>query len=114
MVVSGAAGAVGSIVGQIAKIMGCKTIGIAGTDEKCQWLMDELKFDNVINYRKENVEMSLQEIAPDGIDCYFDNVGGELSSSVISQMNEFGRISVCGSISTYNERECVSPKGKLM
>lgn len=72
--VSGAAGAVGNVVGQIAKIKGCKVIGIAGSDVKTAWLRDTLKFDHVINYKKANIDKALQEVAPEGVDCYFDNV----------------------------------------
>ncbi|KAL7299154.1 hypothetical protein TKK_0007753 [Trichogramma kaykai] len=103
LVVSGAAGAVGSHVGQIGKILGLKVIGIAGTDEKCKWLVNELRFNHAINYKTENVEDALRKAAPNGVDCYFDNVGGELSSIVIHQMKDMGRISVCGSISSYND-----------
>lgn len=102
VVVSGAAGAVGTIVGQIAKIKGCKVIGIAGSDDKCAWLTKELGFDHAINYKTEAVGELLKKYAPDGVDCYFDNVGGGLSSIVIEKMRDFGRISVCGSISSYN------------
>lgn len=102
VVVSGAAGAVGHLVGQIAKNIGCKVIGIAGSDEKCAWLTNEIGFDHAINYKTESIDQVLKMFAPDGVDCYFDNVGGEISSSVIYQMREFGRISVCGSISAYN------------
>lgn len=102
VVVSSAAGAVGSVVGQIAKIKGCTVIGIAGDDNKCDWLTKELGFDHAINYKNESVNEVLKKYAPNGVDCYFDNVGGELSSTVISQMRDFGRISVCGSISSYN------------
>lgn len=102
VVVSGAAGAVGSIVGQLAKIKGCKVIGIAGSDDKCAWLTEEMGFDHAINYKTEAVADVLKKYAPDGVDCYFDNVGGGLSSIVINSMREFGRISVCGSISSYN------------
>lgn len=109
VVVTGAAGAVGSIVGQIAKIRGCKVIGIAGSDLKCEWLTRELKFDHAINYKSENVIENLRKRAPDGVDCFFDNVGGETSSSVISHMNDHGRIAVCGSISAYNAED--SQKG---
>lgn len=100
--VSGAAGAVGSIVGQIAKLKGCKVIGIAGSDNKCKWLKNDLGFDHVINYKTQDISAALSEAAPDGVDCYFDNVGGEISSSVINQMRDFGRIAICGSISCYN------------
>ncbi|KAF7275307.1 prostaglandin reductase 1-like isoform X2 [Rhynchophorus ferrugineus] len=111
VVVSGAAGAVGSHVGQIAKIKGCTVIGIAGSDEKCKWITHELGFDHAINYKTQDVEQALQELAPKGIDCYFDNVGGEISSTVLSQMNLFGRVSVCGAISGYNDEK---PKAAVL
>lgn len=101
-VVTGAGGAVGSVVGQIAKILGCTVIGFAGTDAKCNWLKKDLGFDYAFNYKTVNVTSALREAAPDGIDCYFDNVGGELSSLILNEMRQFGRISVCGSISSYN------------
>lgn len=114
VVVSGAAGAVGTIVGQIAKIKGCKVIGIAGSDDKCAWLTEELGFDHAINYKTEAVGELLKKYAPKGVDCYFDNVGGGLSSIVIGEMRDFGRISVCGSISSYNspvnDFYCFKPK----
>ncbi|XP_049941132.1 prostaglandin reductase 1-like [Schistocerca serialis cubense] len=103
VVVSGAAGAVGSIVGQIARIKGCKVIGITGSDVKVKWLKEELGFDHAINYKTVNVEKALKEAVPDGADVYFDNVGGEQSSAVIANMKHRGRISVCGCISSYNE-----------
>ncbi|XP_072386098.1 prostaglandin reductase 1-like isoform X2 [Diabrotica undecimpunctata] len=103
VVVSGAAGAVGSHVGQIAKIKGCTVIGIAGSDEKGKWLTEELGFDHFINYKTANIPEELKKAAPKGIDCYFDNVGGEISSAVLHQMNLYGRISVCGSIANYND-----------
>ncbi|CAH0761934.1 unnamed protein product [Diatraea saccharalis] len=102
VVVTGAAGAVGTVVGQIAKIKGCTVIGFAGTDEKCQWLQS-LGFDKAFNYKTVDASKVLKEAAPSGIDCYFDNVGGELSSIIISQMNVRGRVAVCGSISAYND-----------
>ncbi|XP_071453878.1 prostaglandin reductase 1-like [Hetaerina americana] len=102
VVVTGAAGAVGSLVGQIARIRGCRVIGFAGSDEKCRWLKEDLKFDSAFNYKKVTVAQALEEAAPDGVDCYFDNVGGETSSEIIRRMNTFGRIAVCGSISSYN------------
>lgn len=103
VVVSGAAGAVGSHVGQLAKVKGCKVIGFAGSDDKVKWLTDDLKFDVAFNYKTTDITAALKKAAPEGVDCYFDNVGGTLSSAVIAQMKERGRISVCGSISSYNE-----------
>merc|ERR1712142_1270963 len=102
VVVSGAAGAVGSLVGQIAKIKGCRVIGYAGTDEKCQWLK-EIGFDEAFNYKKVKVGESLAKAAPKGVDCYFDNVGGEMTAAVMSLMNTRGRVAVCGAISHYND-----------
>ncbi|XP_026761861.2 prostaglandin reductase 1-like isoform X1 [Galleria mellonella] len=110
VVVSGAAGA----VGQIAKILGCRVIGFAGTDEKCKWLTGELGFDSAGNYKNVNIADFLRENAPNGVDCYFDNVGGELSSIVISQMNQFGRVAVCGAISSYNETEPENRKATIL
>jgi leukotriene B4 12-hydroxydehydrogenase/15-oxo-prostaglandin 13-reductase len=106
VVVSGAAGAVGSLVGQIAKILGCRAIGIAGSDEKVSWLVNELGFDAAFNYKTaENYVSALKELCPAGIDCYFDNVGGEISDAVFPLLNSRGRISVCGQISQYNKLE---------
>ena len=101
VVVSGAAGAVGSLVGQIAKIKGCKVIGYAGTDQKCDWLRS-LGFDFAFNYKKCKVAETLQTAAPGGVDCYFDNVGGEISTAVVGAMAPGGRVAVCGGISSYN------------
>jgi len=103
VVVTGAAGAVGSLVGQIAKIKECTVIGFAGTDDKVKWLKDDLGFDFAFNYKTDDVHKSLMSAAPKGVDCYFDNVGGNISSAVLSCMAEFGRVSVCGAISTYND-----------
>ncbi|KAJ8938943.1 hypothetical protein NQ314_011284 [Rhamnusium bicolor] len=105
VVVTAAAGATGSHVGQIAKIKGCKVIGIAGSDEKGKWLVDELGFDHFIDYKTADVDKALTDVAPEGVDCYFDNVGGEISSTILRHMNHFGRISICGAISGYNEDE---------
>ncbi|CAH2037146.1 unnamed protein product, partial [Iphiclides podalirius] len=114
VVVTGAAGAVGSIVGQIARIKGCKVIGFAGSDDKVQWLEKELGFNKAINYKTVDVSKALREAAPNGVDCYFDNVGGEISSIVINQMNKFGRVAVCGSISSYNEDAAKLPKATIL
>lgn len=102
VVVTAAAGAVGSVVGQIAKLKGCKVIGFAGDDDKIKWLKDVLGFDHAINYKTADNAKALLEVAPDGIDCYFDNVGGELSSIIINQLKVHGRVSLCGLISAYN------------
>ena len=110
VVVSGAAGAVGSIVGQIAKIKGCKVIGFAGNDEKVEWLKT-LGFDHVYNYKKKEVPDALKEAAPEGVDCYFDNVGGFMSIHVLEHMRHRGRVAVCGAISGYNsERDNKYPE----
>ncbi|CAM2065538.1 NADP-dependent oxidoreductase [Sulfidibacter corallicola] len=102
IVISAAAGAVGSIAGQIAKIHGCRTVGIAGTDEKCAWLTDELGFDAAINYKTQDVDSALREACPNGIDIDFENVGGAIFDSVLSQINLHARIILCGLISSYN------------
>jgi leukotriene B4 12-hydroxydehydrogenase/15-oxo-prostaglandin 13-reductase len=103
VVVSGAAGAVGSAVGQIAKIHGCHVVGIAGTDDKIKHIIEDLGFDAAFNYKTAGkYATKLKELCPNGIDCYFDNVGGEISDAVFTQMNTFGRVSVCGLISQYN------------
>lgn len=102
MAITGAGGAIGSIVGQIAKLKECTVIGFTGDDTKCKWLKEDLGFDHVINYKTPDVENQLRAAVPNGIDCYFDNVGGELSIKIIHQMREYGRIAVCGSISSYN------------
>ena len=105
IVVSGAAGGVGSIVGQIGEIVGCRVVGIAGTREKCSWVVDELGFDACIDYRTENVADALREACPNGIDVYFDNVGGDILDAALEHMNDFGRIVACGMISRYNDAE---------
>ena len=102
LVVSAAAGAVGSIVGQIGKIKGCRVIGIAGSDEKCRWIVDDLGFDAAINYKKEDVGAALDKHCPNGIDINFENVGGEIMDAVMARMNNFGRMALCGMISQYN------------
>jgi NADPH-dependent curcumin reductase CurA len=102
LVVSAAAGAVGSIVGQIGKIKGCRVVGIAGSDEKCKWIIEELGLDAAINYKTEKVREALKKTCPDGIDIYFDNVGGEILDAVLGQINLGARISICGMISQYN------------
>ncbi len=102
VVVSAASGAVGSVVGQIAKIKGCHVVGIAGGPEKCRYVKDELGFDACVDYKGGNLAADLKAAAPKGIDVYFENVGGEILDTVLMQMNVFGRIPVCGLISAYN------------
>ncbi len=103
VVVSGAAGAVGSLVGQIAKIKGCRVVGIAGTDDKVDWLVKELGFDAAFNYKTtENYVAKLRELCPQGVDAYFDNVGGAITDAILMSLNTKARISICGQISQYN------------
>lgn len=102
LVVSAAAGAVGSIAGQIGKIKGCHVVGIAGTQEKCQWLTDELGFDAAVNYKTESLYRSLSKSCPNGIDLCFENVGGKLLATVLNLINIHARIVLCGQISQYN------------
>ena len=106
VVISGAAGAVGLVVGQIAKIQGCRVVGIAGSDEKIQLLKDKYGFDDAINYRTAtNLKMAISTSCPNGVDIYYDNVGGEISDAVISNINFHARIPLCGQISLYNSTE---------
>jgi hypothetical protein len=106
--VSAAAGAVGSVAAQIAKIKGCYVIGSAGSDEKCRWLKEELGLDVAINYKTGELRTSLKAAAPKGIDVYFENVGGEHLNAALPRMNALGRIAVCGMISAYNNFGAVS------
>ena len=102
VLVSAAAGAVGSLVGQIAKIKGCEVIGLAGSDHKCRWLTEELHFDATINYRAANLDQALREACRKGVDVYFDNVGGEILNAALACINRRGRVVTCGLISQYN------------
>ena len=104
ILVSAAAGSVGSLVSQIAKaaVPDCKVIGIAGSDEKCQWIQDELGYDAAINYKTQPVYKALKAAAPEGIDVYFDNVGGDILEAALFRMNLFGRIACCGAVSQYD------------
>ena len=104
IVVSGAAGAVGSVVGQIGKILGCRVVGITGTDEKVQLLKTKFKFDQAVNYKtEENLKDAIGNVCPLGVDVYFDNVGGDISYAVLENLNKYARIPLCGTISLYNE-----------
>ncbi len=102
VVVSGAAGAVGTVVGQIARIVGCRAVGIAGGPDKCRFLTDELGFDAAIDYKNEDVKQGLKRHCPDGIDVYFDNVGGDILDAALARLARGARIIVCGAISQYN------------
>src|SRR5438445_5373826 len=112
VVVSAAAGAVGSIVGQIAKLKGCRAVGFAGSDDKCRHVVKDLGFDACINYRRENIREALKRACPNGIDVDFENAGGEILDAVMEQINMKARISLCGMISTYNSKEL--PRGPAL
>ena len=106
LVVSGAAGAVGSVVGQIGKILGCNVVGIAGSDEKTEMLLSRFKFDQAINYKTTpDMQEAIHKACPNGVDIYFDNVGGEISDAVLANINKYARLPVCGAISLYNTTE---------
>jgi NADPH-dependent curcumin reductase len=107
VLVSAASGAVGSVVGQIAKIKGCYVVGLAGDDEKCAYCVNELGFDACINYKTADLKKALREAFPKGIDIYFDNVGGEILDIVLGQIRMKARIIICGAISQYNNKENV-------
>jgi len=111
VLVSAAAGAVGSIVGQIAKMQGCRVVGMAGSEDKCQWLRDDLGFDEVINYKTcGDYEKAIRGACPEGVDVYFDNVGGEIFDAALACLNKFARVAVCGWISTYNVADAPGPR----
>ena len=114
VLVSGAAGAVGSIVGQIAKIKGCTVIGIAGGKDKCDYVVNELGFDGAIDYKNENVLAGIKQNCPKGIDVYFDNVGGDILDAALVFLRKNARVVICGAISQYNNTTAVSgPKNYL-
>jgi NADPH-dependent curcumin reductase CurA len=114
VVVSGAAGAVGSVAGQIAKIKGCQVIGIAGGSEKCRLVTGEFGFDACIDYRLPHLRRTLREMAPNGVDVYFDNVGGEILDDVLACIARGARIVICGAISQYNETQVRGPANYMM
>lgn len=103
IVVTGAAGSVGSIVGQLAKADGLRVVGVAGSDEKCQWLTDELGFDAAVNYKSDDLAAQLKEATPKGVDIYFENTGGAAQQMIFDRMNAHGRIVVCGMIADYTK-----------
>ena len=108
LVISAASGAVGSVVGQLGKLHGCRVVGIAGGREKAQYVAEELKFDHCIDYKNENVTQKLKEYCPDGIDVYFENVGGEITKDVSKFLNKGARVPICGFISKYNSPDIAS------
>ena len=105
VLVSGAAGATGSVVGQIARIKGCRAIGLAGGKDKCDWLVKEARFDAAIDYKSEDVAARVKEACPRGVDVYFDNVGGETLDTALAQLAMGGRVVLCGAIATYNDAD---------
>jgi NADPH-dependent curcumin reductase CurA len=114
VVVSGAAGAVGSVVGQIAKLNGCRVVGFAGSDEKTRWLTDDLGFDAAVNYKQtDDYGVALDEAAPEGVDVYYDNVGGPITDAVFTKLNLDARVAVCGQIAHYNDEDVPTGPRKL-
>jgi len=114
VVISGAAGATGSAVGQIAKIQGCRAIGIAGGAEKCRWLVEEYGFDAAVDYKTDKVGKKLRELCPNGIDVFFDNVGGEILDAALARLAMRGRVVLCGAIAGYNDAvQAPGPKNYL-
>lgn len=114
VLVSGAAGAVGSVVGQIAKIKNCKVVGIAGGAEKCNYLVNELGFDAAIDYKTEDVKAAIKQHCPEGVDVYFDNVGGEILDAALARIRMHARIVICGAISQYNNKEAIKGPSNYM
>jgi NADPH-dependent curcumin reductase CurA len=113
VVVSAAAGAVGSLVGQLAKIKGCRTVGIAGGAEKCRLLTDDYGFDAAVDYKAGNVARALREHCPDGIDVFFDNVGGEILEAALRNLGRGARVVLCGAVSQYNEGAQQGPRNYM-
>jgi NADPH-dependent curcumin reductase CurA len=114
VVVSGAAGATGTVVGQIAKLKGARVLGLAGTDEKCRWLVEELGFDAALNYKSASFAAEFRAATKSLIDVFFDNVGGEILDMALARAKPFARFVICGGISQYNTKEAKGPKNYLM
>jgi NADPH:quinone reductase len=112
LVVSGAGGAVGTVVGQVGKLLGCKVVGITGSDEKVDMLISKFKFDDAINYKTiPDLNEAIKNACPNGVDIYFDNVGGEISDAVLANINQYARLPVCGAISLYNNtKAAIGPR----
>ena len=113
VLVSGAAGAVGSVVGQISKIKGCRVVGIAGGPKKCAYLINELGFDEAIDYKNEDVKAGIKRTCPKGIDVYFDNVGGEILDAALARLRRHARVAICGAISQYNSPKYKGPSNYM-
>jgi NADPH-dependent curcumin reductase CurA len=114
VVVSGAAGAVGSIAGQLARLRGCRVIGIAGGPDKCRHVVEELRFDAAIDYKSQDVAAELRRLAPAGVDVYFDNVGGDILDAALTRLARGARVVICGAISQYNAQRVRGPSNYLM
>jgi NADPH-dependent curcumin reductase CurA len=114
VLVSGAAGATGSVAGQIARIKGCRVVGIAGGPEKCRWLKEKARFDDVIDYKHENVDARIKATCPQGVDVFFDNVGGDILQAALNHINMRARVVLCGGISAYNATAPVPGPNNLM
>lgn len=114
VLVSGAAGATGSVAGQIARIKGCRVVGIAGGPDKCRWLKEEARFDEVIDYKNEDVNARIGELCPNKVDVFFDNVGGDILEAALNHINMKARVVLCGGISAYNATEPVPGPANLM
>jgi NADPH-dependent curcumin reductase CurA len=113
VVVSAAAGAVGSLAGQIARIKGCRTVGVAGGAEKCRFVVEQYRFDAAIDYKAGGVSRNLREHCPDGVDVYFDNVGGEVLEAALRNLARGARIVLCGAVSQYNEASMSGPRNYM-
>jgi len=111
--ISGAAGIVGSTVGQIAKIKGCKVVGTAGSEEKCRYLIEECGFDAVINYKTEDIDAAVKKHCPEGVHVFYDNVGGELLDILLANLARGARVVICGAISQYNAKTMYGPKNYM-
>src|SRR5262245_54798965 len=114
VVVSAASGAVGSVVGQLAKIRGCRAVGVAGSDDKCRYVVEELGFDACVNHRSADLHQSLAGVCPKGIDVYFENVGGAVQEAVLRLINVGARIPLCGLIAEYNAAPAPGPNWRLL
>jgi len=114
VVVSGAAGAVGSMAGQMAKIAGARVIGVVGSASKAKWITEDLGFDGAINYKSDDIAAKLKELAPAGVDCYYENTGGPVSDEVYLQFNVGARMALCGLIDGYNKKNIPGPRNYAM